>query len=169
MSRILSLLFLIFSIVSFSTESFSVQSSIIAKVENRIISSYDLKHKVKTILFLSNQKFNQSNIDTIKRPALRSLIDLKLKEEELVNLSLPIENNKDVNNYLTGIASNFNTNLSGLKELFESNAIDFEKYNKEIQIEFAWQKLIYKIYGKNINLNNNEIDKELNKKSKKYC
>lgn len=161
MYRIYLFIFLLFSIVFLSTKSFSVQNSIIAKVENRIISSYDLKNKVKTILFFSNQELNQSNINAIKKSALRSLIDLRLKEEELVNLNLRIENNKDVNNYLNGIASNLNTNLLGLKQLFLSNKIDFEKYQKEIQIEFAWQKLIYKIYGKSINLNNTEIDKEL--------
>ena len=67
---------------------------IIAKVENRIISSYDLKNKVKLILFLSNQELTQSNINSVKQPALRTLIDLKLKEEELSNLNLPKKRSK---------------------------------------------------------------------------
>tara|TARA_Y100000996_G_C22494447_1_gene631697 strand:+ start:133 stop:1071 length:939 start_codon:yes stop_codon:yes gene_type:complete len=154
-------IFLLLNFIFNTTKSFGAQSSIIAKVENRIISSYDLKQKVKTTLFLSRQELTQNNIDSIKRPALRSLIDLRLKEEELSKLNLPIENNKNVNDYLIEIASKYDTDISGFEKLFELNQIDFEKYNKEIQIEFAWQRLIFRIYGKKININNNEVDEEL--------
>ncbi len=163
MMRIFLFLYLTFSVtLSNSWLMSQVQTSIIAKVENRIISSYDLKNKVKLILFLSNQELTQSNINSVKQPALRTLIDLKLKEEELSNLNLPIKKDQNVNNYLIQIASQYNTDIVGLEKLFKSYNIDFEKYQREIQIEFAWQKLIFKLYGKKINLNNNEIERELN-------
>ena len=163
MIRIFLFLFLTFSVTLSNSELMSqVQTSIIAKVENRIISSYDLKNKVKLILFLSKQELTQSNINSAKQPALRTLIDLKLKEEELSNLNLPIKKDQNVNNYLIQIASQYNTDIIGLEKLFKSYNIDFEKYQREIQIEFAWQKLIFKLYGKKISLNNNEIERELN-------
>ena len=97
MMRIFLFLYLTFSVtLSNSWLMSQVQTSIIAKVENRIISSYDLKNKVKLILFLSNQELTQSNINSVKQPALRTLIDLKLKEEELSNLNLPIKKDQNV-------------------------------------------------------------------------
>ena len=39
--------------------------------------------------------------------------------------------------------------------------LDFELFFEEIKIELAWQKIIYNIYKDKININNDEIDKEL--------
>ena len=59
------------------------KNKIIASVDNQIISSYELKNKIKTILFLANQNFNQENVNLIKRKALQQLIDYKLKKIRL--------------------------------------------------------------------------------------
>ena len=37
----------------------SMQNKIVANVEDEIISSFELKNKIKSLLFLSNQSFNQ--------------------------------------------------------------------------------------------------------------
>ena len=47
-----------------------IQNKIILKVENEIITSYELKNKILTTLFLSNQEINQSNIDKLKKKSV---------------------------------------------------------------------------------------------------
>ena len=44
----------------------SSQNKIVEKVQNQIITSYELKNKIKLILFLSNQELNQQNINMTK-------------------------------------------------------------------------------------------------------
>ena len=60
-----------------------LKSNIIAKVGNEIITSFELENKIKTTLLLSNRNWSQSNIDQVKNYAFKSLINLKLKNEEL--------------------------------------------------------------------------------------
>ena len=57
----------------------ALKNKIIVKVDNNIITAYELKNKLKTSLILSNQEINQINIDKNKRRALTYLINLKLK------------------------------------------------------------------------------------------
>ena len=64
----------------------AVENTIVANIGNQIISSYELKNKIKTILFLSKQELNQKNINLAKQQAIRSLIDSKIKEQELSNI-----------------------------------------------------------------------------------
>ena len=59
----------------------SVENKIIANVGDKIISSYELKTKIKLLLFLSNQELNQDNINTTKAIAINSLINYKLKKK----------------------------------------------------------------------------------------
>jgi len=72
----------------------SIKNSIIAKVGNEIITSFELENKIKTILFFSNQELNQNNVNQVKAQALQSLINSKLMIEELKKYNFNIQNVK---------------------------------------------------------------------------
>ena len=91
---------IICSIIKIENSHSVSQNKIIAKVESQLISSYELKNKIKTLLFLSNQELNQENINLAKSEALRSLINYKLKKQEVSKFRIPIEKNSGVDNYL---------------------------------------------------------------------
>ena len=51
---------LVIVLLNIETNSFALtKNKIIVSVENQIISSYELKNKIKTMLFLSNQNLSQ--------------------------------------------------------------------------------------------------------------
>ena len=50
----------------FNNLNSAIENKIIAKVDNKLISSYELENKIKTMLFLSNQELNQQNINNKK-------------------------------------------------------------------------------------------------------
>ena len=154
---------IIFSIVKIENSYSASQNKIIAKVESQLISSYELKNKIKTILFLSNQELNQENINLAKSEALRSLINYKLKKQEVIKFKIPVEKNSGVDNYLKNMSMKYNTDFNGLRNIFNNEKIDFEIYMNEIMTEFAWQRLIVQIYRGKINIDQNEINEELEK------
>ena len=166
----------IFSIFLYSTNisHSALESKILAKVENQVISSFELKNKIKLILFLTNQQINQKNINNTKREALESLINFKLKKKEVLKFNLSNNPQLKADNYILGLASRYNTNPSGLKNMMKSNGIDYELFFEEIKIEMSWQKIIYNIYKEKIDINDDEIEEELkkmiknNKKTKEY-
>ena len=63
-----------------------LKNKIIVKIDNNIITDYELKNKLKTSLILSNQELNQINIDKNKGGTLAYLINLKLKTNELIKI-----------------------------------------------------------------------------------
>ena len=145
------------------TNSFALtKNKIIVSVENQIISSYELKNKIKTMLFLSNQNLSQRNIDFTKQVALQQLIDYKLKKNQVTKSNIKLDNNIQLNNHLTSLSSKYNTNIDGMKNIFKNNNLDFELYVNEIETEFNWQKLIFRNFRDKITLDKKEIDNELN-------
>tara|TARA_X000001036_G_scaffold231265_1_gene216102 strand:- start:2233 stop:3177 length:945 start_codon:yes stop_codon:yes gene_type:complete len=156
----------IFIIFLFFQEIFllaSVENTIVANIGNQIISSYELKNKIKTILFLSKQELNQKNINLAKQQAIRSLIDSKIKEQELSKYDIKKNDTSNSNIFLQNISSKYETNIDGLKKIFLDNDLDFEAYSNELKTEFYWQKLIFSFYKDKINLNDNQIKEELDK------
>ena len=55
----------------------NIKNTIIFKVGDQIITSFDLENKIKVSLLLSNREMNQENINSIKGQSVRSSINLK--------------------------------------------------------------------------------------------
>ena len=138
----------------------NIQNKIIANIGNQIITSHELKNKIITNLILNNQEVNQSNVNNDKQSALRSLVNYKLKKNEVNRVKIST-NLEAVNDHLAKISSRYNTDLNGLKNIFLSNNLNFELYIDEIKTEFAWQKLIYQLYKEKIFLDKEQINDEL--------
>ena len=82
MKIIILIFFFLQNILCFNNLA-SKENKIIVKVEDKIISSYDVKNKINTLLVLSDMPISQKNIDDVKNSALKSLIDIKLKMTEI--------------------------------------------------------------------------------------
>ena len=61
-----------------------IENKIILKIENEIITNYEVKNKILTTLFLAGDPINQENINKLKKKSLESLIQVKIKKLELV-------------------------------------------------------------------------------------
>ena len=136
---------------------------IITKVGNEIITSYELENKIKITLFLAGEELNQSNITEIKNLSLKTLVDNRLKKEEIKRYKFKKVNEQRVSNYLANLAKKFNLPVKDLDNFFKNNGLEFNLFLEEIKTEFQWQSLIYNIYAKKINLDEKEIANELNK------
>ena len=136
---------------------------IITKVGNEIITSYELENKIKTTLFLAGEELNQSNISKIKNLSLRTLINNRLKKEEIKKYKYNKNNERRILNYLENLAKKFNLPVKDLNNFFNNNGLEFNLFLEEIKTEFQWQSLIYQIYGKKINIEDKEVANELNK------
>ena len=152
----------LFILILFFISSISnakIENNIILKVENEIITNYDIKNKILRTLILSGQEINQNNINFLKEQSLNDLIFQKLKKIELERFNFK-DDKTQINNYLRTISSN---NIDLLKEKFKQSDTDFDLYLEEIEINFKWQKFIYKFYSNKIELDESSIQLELKK------
>ena len=152
---------ILFFILLLSHKSFaSIEGSIILKVENKIVTNFELRNKILSSLIINNQSINQTSIDALKRQTVNSLILIKLKEIEIQKYDNKRKENLDLrlNNYLNKISSN---NIPALKNIFKNNGVDFDMFKDEIITEFLWQNLIFRIYANKINIDEQRIDLEV--------
>ena len=148
MKNFISIIFFFYFIANITQGNASInQNKIIVKINNDIITTLQLKNKIRTILFLANQKTSQENIDMTKNQALASLMNFHLKKREVEKYKISANQNL-IDSRLLSIASN---NIEGLKKDFFQNNLDYESFIDEIKIEMSWQKLIFSLYDKKIN------------------
>ena len=84
-----------------------------------------------------------------------------MKNNELIKYDLNqdmTKTNARVNDYLNKVSTN---NINNLKKVFKNNGIDYELFIEEVRTEIRWQNLIYQIYSKKIQINENTIEQEV--------
>ena len=156
MKIIILIFFFLQNILCFNNLA-SKENKIIVKVEDKIISSYDVKNKINTLLVLSDMPISQKNIDDVKNSALKSLIDIKLKMTEIEKYQVKGDE-EAIRRQLINISSG---NVDTFKQKFIQNGLDYKIFIEELETEMAWQKLIFSLYNKKVSVDENALEFEL--------
>ena len=135
----------------------NLENSIIVKIDNQIITNFEIKNKILTTLVLSNREINQENINNLKSQALEALIQLKLKTNELSKYDIEISNIQ-LEQYLY---SSFSTDINSLKKKLNNNGLDFDLFIEELKVGLKWQQFIFSKYSNKINIDSSQVENEL--------
>ena len=156
------LLILLIFFFKISYTNASIQNKIIATVNNEIVTSYELKNKIMTFLILNKVEVNQENINNYKNQSLKTLINMKIRKNELVKYNL-LYGEIDTSRFIEQQSKKYNFTIEEFKKEFLNNNLSYDLYLQEIQLELGWQQLILQLYGNKIIVDEYEIDEELKK------
>ena len=165
MNHLLKIIINVF-IIFMLTEVFSMSSEntkIILKIDNEIITNIDIENEYKYLTIL-NPDLKKMNKEKALIVAKASLIKEKVKLKELVKFfDLKVESTR-----LSGIIKNFYktkglTSESEFIEYLKNNEIKFQDVKNKIQIETAWNELIYKRYKNNIKIDKEKLRESIKK------
>jgi peptidyl-prolyl cis-trans isomerase SurA len=156
------LILLLIQLLLISKSSSSENITIIGKIANKIITSYDVKKETSYLKILNS---NLSNLDDKKifEIGKNSLVNELIKKKELEKF---FDLNKK-NSFIEKIFQNF------YKDLDLENENEFKKYlsnkktysaneiKEKIKIEIMWNQLIYELYNRQVSIDENELLKRI--------
>ena len=162
----IKLIFFFLIFLSFFNNAFSnIEDRIIAKVDNEIVTNYDLINEVNTILALTNKPANKNELGKLKNLAFASLKKRLIKENEIKRYQISRYNKADINNYIQSLETNLGLiqqNIS-LKDHFKKYGANYKIYLNGVIVNFKWNSLIYSLYRKQLDVDEELIKSELNK------
>ena len=141
---------------------YSFESYVVLKVNNKIITNVDIDNEYRYLIALNT---DLQNIDKKKvmNIAKDSIIREKIKEDELLKYyDLNIKNK-----YIDSILANFYKKL-GMKNEKEFKSylskynLSFDEIKKKIEIEAAWNDLIYSKYVSKVKIDKIKIKNKIN-------
>ena len=141
---------------------YSFESYVVLKVNNKIITNVDINKEYRYLIALNT---DLQNIDKKKvmNIAKDSIIREKIKEDELLKYyDLNIKNK-----YIDSILDNFYKKL-GMKNEKEFKSylskynLSFDEIKKKIEIEAAWNDLIYSKYVSKVKIDKIKIKNKIN-------
>ena len=157
------LIIIFFFNIFLSNFVFAMESFVVLKVNNQIITNVDIDDEYRYLITLSPglQEVEQKKVMNL---AKESIIREKIKINELVkHFDLDVENK-----FIDRIITNFYKKLgmqskTEFKNYLNKNNLKYEDIKKKISIEAAWNDLIYKKFSKRIEIDEEGIKKKINK------
>ena len=141
---------------------YSFESYVVLKVNNKIITNVDIDNEYRYLIALNT---DLQNIDKKKvmNIAKDSIIREKIKEDELLKYFDLSQENR----YIQSILENFYKKLGmknekEFKNYLSKYNLSFDEIKKKIQIEAAWNDLIYKKYVSKLKINKIKIKNNIN-------
>ena len=145
--------------------SYSNEIKILYKINNSVITSYDVIEEINYLVSL-NQNLEQLSEKELFSNAQRSLIREKIKKDEIAKFYEVNYNDAINSKNLDNIIRNFSQNLGfNSEEEFENylniKNIDIDELKKKFLIEKLWNTLIFDKYNKMIKIDKAIIDNKV--------
>ena len=167
MNKVKFLFYLIY-LFFFYQPLFSYENIIIYKIDNEIITSYDIKKEVKYLISM-NTNLSSLEENKILKLATQSIIKEKIKIIELKKYYSLGENTN--NKIVTQVTSEIYRGL-GIKNEEEFTIylstfnIEIDWVKEKFEIESLWNDLIYRKYENQILIDRDKIKEQVNKEFK---
>ena len=144
-----------------------IQDKILAKIGNEIITNYDIVNEINTILALSNKQSNQEDFKNLQNMAFQSLKKLSIKKIEIERYNIKDYNKNDLDGYLKTIEKNIGLENLTLRDHFQKYSANYDNFVKSTIINLKWNSLIFSLYKKQLDVDEELIKSELNSELKK--
>lgn len=153
--------YLVIFILNFSN-LLAIESKIIYKIQNQIITNVDIKNEYNYLLALNN------NLKSLPKERLfdiakNSIIREKIKKVELIRNSIQIDSEIPYLNELIKniyLAQNL-TSVDGFKKHLKNYNLEFDAVEEKIRIDALWNVLIIRKYDSKIRINIDSIKNKI--------
>ena len=156
---LLNIFFLIFFFIKISIANITI----VATVDNEIITNYDLK-KESDYLKILNPNITQLNNEQILNLAKGSIINEIIKKKEIKKFIDINSKNLFVDQFLKNLYSKINLNSEEEFKILlkEKNNFNLNEIKEKIKIELFWNELIYQKYKDQLKIDKEAIIKKVN-------
>ena len=163
--KIKKIFYLLVILHLFSNQVSSLENKIVLKVNNKIITSFDIKQEEKYLIVL-NQSLKKIERNQLNNLAKNSMIKEKIKEIELTKY-YQIENTLNDTNLDKIIKNLYQTvgfrNEKEFRNYLNTLGLKFTSIKRKLAIEMLWNNLIFKKFNKRVVIDTKDIRTNINK------
>ena len=137
-----------------------INDGLLITVGNKAITKSDIVNEIKLILIMNNQSYSSDKRDQLQQIAVKESIKRTIKQIEVEKYNLNFSK-RDMEAEVERIATAIQVDVDTLRNICESNDLDFKILEKNVQTELLWNSLIFQLYKDRLVVNKTEIDESL--------
>ncbi len=149
-----------------------ISFSIAAIVNGEIVSSQDMKSRIKFLSFVSEIPINSQTEQMLKSQALHSLVDEKIKRQEAKKQGISIPKS-EIEDAVKFFAESKNMKTEDLEQTMKDKEISLEYFKSQLELDMLWARMVKRNAGAEMVVRPQEVEEAYKKalqeaKIKKY-
>jgi len=140
-----------------------LSESVAAIVNDEVISSYDLRQRMRLLVATSGVQPSAENLPQIQREALRNLVDEHLEMNEIHDVEakqkdLKLEpTDKEIDERISDIAAGAGIKADQFLATLRSDDVDVQTLKDQIRAQLAWERYIGARFRDNVEVGDNQV------------
>ena len=121
---------------------FRLADGIVATVNDQIITGFDLRQRMLTVIAMSQVQPTEENIPAIQQQALQALIEERLQAQEIAKYETLIVTDEEVDQEITGMAQDAGVTPDQYMGFLAQGGIRPEQMRQQLRTEIGWRQLV---------------------------
>ena len=144
-----------------------LREQVAATVNDDVISTYDLRQRVRLLIISSGIQVTEQNLPEIEREALKQLVDERLEKQELETFakrdkkSTIFPDAKEIDAEYATYAKQFKVTPAQLGDSLKNAGVDPASLREQIRISIGWRRLVGGRFRDNVHINDGEVSEAL--------
>ncbi|MCA3719009.1 MAG: peptidylprolyl isomerase [Brevundimonas sp.] len=114
----------------------------VATVNDQIITGFDLRQRMLTVIAMSQVQPTEENIPAIQQQALQALIEERLQAQEIAKYETLIVTDEEVDQEITGMAQDAGVTPDQYMGFLAQGGIRPEQMRQQLRTEIGWRQLV---------------------------
>lgn len=140
---------------------FQIADGVVAVVNDQIITGYDLRQRMLLIIAMSEVQPTAEDLPQIQRQALDSLIDDRLKSQELARFPDLKITEEEIDQEIAGMAGELRTTPEAYLNLLAQVGIQAETIREQIRVSIGWRRLVQGRFGNRARVSKAQVDQAI--------
>lgn len=121
---------------------FTLADGIVATVNDQIITGFDLRQRMLSVIAMSQVQPTEENLPAIQQQALQALIEERLQSQEIANYESLVVSDEEVNAEIAGMAQEAGTTPEQYLSFLEQGGIRASAMREQLRTEIGWRELV---------------------------
>ncbi len=121
---------------------FRLADGIVATVNDQIITGFDLRQRMLTVIAMSQVQPTEENIPAIQQQALQALIEERLQAQEIANYESLVITDEEVNQEIAAMAQDAGTTPDQYVAFLAQGGIRPDQLRQQLRTEIGWRQLV---------------------------
>ena len=141
---------------------FQLADGIVATVNDRIITGYDLRQRMLMLIASSQVQPTEENLPAIQQAALNALIEDQLKTGELAQFADQLQvTDAELDEEIAAMAQQSGSTPEAYMAYLEQGGIQRAAFRENLRTDIGWQRLVGGRFGSRARPSGNQIDQEM--------
>ncbi|MES2860721.1 MAG: peptidylprolyl isomerase [Pseudomonadota bacterium] len=140
---------------------FRLADGIVATVNDQIITGFDLRQRMLSVIAMSQVQPTEENIPAIQQQALQSLIEERLQAQEITNYETLIVTDEEINQEIAGMAQEAGTTPENYLAFLQQGGIRPSSFREQLRTEIGWRQLVGGRFNSRSRVSRSQVEQNL--------